>query len=96
MQSRALTARAAAPVQIASSVPGRCGGGDSPALRSSVDALKASVIDLRNRDVRQSGLSELQDDVAQMSSDLDTVKTHAEQLHCRSGPKVAIHDLTWG
>lgn len=58
-----------------------CGGGDKPALCSDLDALNASVDDLKSVNATEARLAELEDDLTQVRSSLGKVKSDAEQQY---------------
>jgi hypothetical protein len=77
---------------IASSVLVGCGGDDKPAMCSAVDALGASVDDLKSVEVSRAGLAELSDDLTAVRSDLSRVKTDAEQQYAS---EIEALDQAW-
>lgn len=69
---------------LAATCLGACGE-DQPAVCSSVDAMQASVAHLRDVNVAENGLSQLQSEVAQVKKDVQQVATDAQQQY---GPQV--------
>lgn len=58
-----------------------CGTDEPPAVCSSVDALQASVEDVTSVDIAEGALAELRDNLAQVQSDLGTVRDDAADAY---------------
>jgi hypothetical protein len=71
---------ALAVVLVAAGVSG-CGGSDKPAVCSSLDALTASVKNIKGVDLSQAGLSKLKTDLTQVKADLDQLQSDAKDQY---------------
>jgi hypothetical protein len=70
-------------VATACSVLVGCGGGDKPAVCSDVDALHASVDNLKDVEASQSGLTELKADLSQVGSDVSRLRSDSQQQYAQ-------------
>jgi len=79
MPRRPTLSLAASAVLLAALTLGSCGGEDeTPAVCSSVDALKTSVTDLQDVKIDKNALTTLQDSFNQIKSDLTKLTSDAE------------------